>query len=58
VNYIGYRAFEKCKSLNTIQYEGTMQQWKDIYKQGGWRKGLPAKVVHCTDGEITLEPEL
>ena len=53
VNYIGFRAFEKCKSLNTIQYDGTMQQWKDIYKQG-WRKGLPAKVVHCTDGDVKL----
>ena len=53
VNYIGFRAFEKCKSLNTIQYDGTMQQWKDISKQR-WRKGVPAKVVHCTDGDVKL----
>ena len=53
VNYIYYKAFEKCKSLNTIQYEGTMQQWKDIYKHS-WRKGVPAKVVHCTDGDVKL----
>ena len=52
VTSIGVRAFSGCKLLNTIQYDGTMQEWKSISRGFLWKKGVPAKVVHCIDGDV------
>lgn len=54
VTSIGDEAFYGCKSLNTIRYDGTMLQWKSISKGIYWKRQVPAKVVHCTDGDVKL----
>ena len=46
-------AFERCECLQDIQFQGTKKQWKNISKFF-WHKGVPAKVVHCTDGDVKL----
>ena len=52
VTSIGEGAFLWCWLLEEITYKGTMQQWDDVIKDNyGWGA---AKVVHCTDGDITL----
>ena len=57
-------AFHYCQSLSNITYEGTIDQWNNIVKGSRWygeyideyEDGtIPAKVVHCTDGDINIK---
>ncbi|MBE6621304.1 MAG: hypothetical protein E7625_08120 [Ruminococcaceae bacterium] len=54
ITYVGSFAFSWCSNLNSMTYEGTMAQWKAIEKNEGWNEGVPATVVHCTDGDVPL----
>ena len=54
VKTISYYAFQGCTSLSTINYGGTMAQWGSVTKQTGWNNGVPATVVHCTDGDAPI----
>lgn len=55
VTGIGYSAFANCTSLTNIKFLGTMAQWEVINKDGPIIDySVPTKVVHCTDGDITL----
>lgn len=54
VAVIGNWAFKDCTSLETINYKGNKTQWGEVYKRSGWNKGVPAKVIHCTDGDVEL----
>ncbi len=47
-------AFRFCSLLKTNTYNGTRKQWWDIYKDEMWHKDIPAKVVHCTDGDVEI----
>lgn len=47
-------AFEGCNSLSTIKYTGTMQKWAAIKKGENWNNGVPATVIHCTDGDVEM----
>ena len=51
---IGEGAFESCKSLQIIQFKSTKQLWKNIEKGKKWKENVPAKVVHCSDGDVRL----
>jgi hypothetical protein len=31
-----------------------MEQWKEIEFYVDWNEGVPAKVVHCTDGDVEI----
>ena len=52
VKSIGYRAFHKCESLYEIHYDGTVAQWNEIDFGNRWNYEVPAKFVHCTDGDF------
>ena len=54
IESIESQAFDGCSGLNTIAYDGTMAEWNAITKASNWHNGVPATVVHCTDGDITL----
>ena len=54
VTSIGEKAFRGCKSLTSITFQGTMAQWNEIELDEDWNKGVPAKVVHCTDGDVEI----
>ena len=45
-------ALSGCTRLENIQFAGTMAQWAAIEKGEGWNEGVPATVVHCTDGDV------
>jgi hypothetical protein len=47
-------AFKDCSSLKTISYNGTVAQWKENELGEDWNSGIPAKVVHCTDGDVAM----
>ena len=51
----GYsQTFSNCTSLTDITYRGTIEQWKAIDKGKFWNTGVPATVVHCTDGDVAI----
>ena len=48
VTYISSYAFEFCPNFKSINYEGTIEQWRSISKDLDTSK----YTVYCTDGEI------
>lgn len=56
VNLIKKYAFRESSRnvLNTINFMGTIAQYNAINKEVGWNDGVPAKVVHCTDGDAPI----
>ena len=52
VTSIGEKAFEGCKSLTNITFQGTIAQWNEIDFGNRWNYEVPAKFVHCTDGDF------
>ena len=52
VTSIGSQAFWECSDLTSITFQGTMQQWKDISKEGNWNHGTGNYTVTCTDGVL------
>ena len=55
VTSIGDKAFDECDSLTSITFNGTKAQWKGIKLGDDWKKNVPTKVIHCTDGDICFE---
>ena len=43
-----------CNSLDEIIYTGTVEQWNAIDKKATWASGIPATVVHCSDGDVDI----
>lgn len=54
VKEIDGHAFRDCKSLSEIRFAGTRAQWETVKKGNDWNDGVPAKVVHCADGDVGL----
>ena len=54
VTSIGEYAFYECLSLTDITFQGTMAQWNEIILREDWNNNTPAKVVHCTDGDVEI----
>lgn len=48
------KAFKDCTSLSTIEFRGTMAQWKAVEKGERWNEGVPATLVKCSDGESAI----
>ena len=55
VTYIGYSTFKGCRGLTSITFNGTKEQWRAIILERDWNDGVPANVVHCTDGDISIK---
>lgn len=53
VTRISSNAFYKCSSLVRINYNGTIEDWNEITKDGNWDNGSGNYVIYCTDGTIT-----
>ena len=54
VTSIGFRAFASCTSLENITFSGTREQWEKIEKGTNCYYKIPAKVIHCTDGDVEI----
>lgn len=55
IESIGDTCFGGCTSLSIINYNGTKTQWSNVAKGDGWNSGIPATVVHCSNGDIDIE---
>lgn len=51
---IGKKAFIDCINLTEFNYKGTIDQWNNVEKDSEWNSGVPATVVHCTDGDVEI----
>lgn len=47
-------AFDYASKLTELVYAGTVEQWKQIELENGWKGNCPATVVRCADGEVPL----
>ena len=54
ITEIGNAALYNFDQLATINYEGTMEQWETMTKGNDWNHGVPATMVHCTNGDVSL----
>ncbi len=56
---IGDGSFSGCESLEAFNYEGTIEELKNIKSVGDsyakWNYGCPARVVHCSDGDYFFQ---
>ena len=55
VKSIGQGAFEGCGALTDFNFNGTMEQWGAITLGNNWHNNAAFTVVHCTDGDVSLE---
>lgn len=46
--------FKDCTNLTSITYYGTIEQWNAITKAEDWNENIPATVVTCSDGTVTI----
>ena len=44
-------AFTHCDALEDITYKGTIAQWESVEGKNGLMDFVPAKCVHCSDGD-------
>lgn len=54
IQAIGSSAFGYCTSLTTITYAGSKSSWNAMTKGSNWNQNVPAKVVVCSDGEVSI----
>ena len=47
-------AFYECTSLETITFEGTVEEWNALDFGGFWNGGVPATEVICSNGTVAL----
>jgi len=48
-------AFNYCKKLNSIIFDGTIDEWNDVDKKYEWDYGIPKTCkIQCLDGIIEL----
>ena len=51
---IPYGLFDLNRSLTSIVFEGTTEEWSLLKKGHSWRNEAPATAVVCSDGEVEL----
>ncbi len=54
VSYIDSYAFLSCTSLSSITFDGTTEEWTAIKKGTSWSYNVPATVVKCSDGDVSI----
>ena len=52
VKSISNYAFLGCRSLTSLTYNGTKEQWKRVKKGSDWLDS--SRTVHCIDGDLSL----
>lgn len=55
VTSIGESAFAWCDRLESITFDGTMEQWKSIGKGADWLYRTRVTTVKCVDGTVSID---
>ena len=50
LEHIDRYVFQRCDLLEEIEYRGTIEQWKNLRKNRGWKAKSNIKRVKCIDG--------
>lgn len=50
----GEGMFYNCTSLTSFTFKGTITDWNDLHKDFFWNQYAPFTVVHCSDGDVTV----
>ena len=59
ITYIGEASFAYCVNLVNFNYEGTMEEWNQVFRGGygyfetPWNYKVGSYSVNCTDGTIS-----
>ena len=51
---IGGWSFDGCTNISSINYNGTIEEWGNVYKGTAWASGVATTVVHCTNGDVNI----
>ena len=51
---IEHYAFYSCTKLATVKYEGTVEDWNNVRKNGSPFLNIPAKTITCADGTVKI----
>ena len=54
VTSIGWSAFYGCYSLESVRFEGTVEQWHEVVKGNSWNSNCPFTEVVCSDGVVEV----
>ncbi len=54
VTQIGAYAFYQCGAIDNLTFGGTSEQWRNISKGECWNTGVPAQIVKCSDGAVSM----
>ena len=52
---IGREMLRGCKALESISFNGTVAQWELVTKNSDWNRDVPATVIKCTDGDVSIK---
>lgn len=55
VKFLSDKVFVESFDLITINYAGTVQEWKLIQKDQAWDKDSAEYTIYCTDGQISKD---
>jgi hypothetical protein len=55
VTRIGKDAFRDCRSLTSVVFEGTSEQWLKVNKGALWDFNTGDYTVYCTDGTVAKD---
>lgn len=54
VTYIGSNAFGECSELGALRYEGSVDDWLSVYKEGDWNLYTSLEYVQCKNNLYRL----
>lgn len=54
LDHIYRNVFSDCTNLTSIDYNGTMAQWDNMFKSEYAFSGSTVEVIHCSDGDIYI----
>ncbi len=57
VTELNKEAFKNCSRLSVVNFAGTVEEWRSIFKATDWNENCSFGVIRCSDGEALPGPE-
>ena len=55
VTTVGDSAFDNCKQLTSVKYQGTIEMWGKLDISEEWASTTPLTSVTCSNGTVLLK---